>query len=245
MLYFLSFQVDWESVKKDPAKVGADLVAVYHLYKVTGDFSQYYVLNKTTDASKDRNALERVNALKEKAACCLKRSPKNETSSKRKAHLGRYFISACVIILLAFSAGVYTIISIKMINGDESSYDVNIGEVPYDNICTSKSDFNMYKKTDFWCKGTNASACEAAGGNYRVLNPNGNYTWLRNLGDCYFDGSPTHDDCKAIDGFGECHWEDGRKYKGEWRAGMAHGQGVETYPEGRVRHDGQWIDDEP
>jgi len=26
---------------------------------------------------------------------------------------------------------------------------------------------------------------------------------------------------------------------------MAHGQGVETYPDGRVRHDGQWIDDEP
>lgn len=43
----------------------------------------------------------------------------------------------------------------------------------------------------------------------------------------------------------ECHWEDGRTYKGEWRAGMAHGKGVETNPDGSVRHDGQWVKDEP
>jgi hypothetical protein len=43
----------------------------------------------------------------------------------------------------------------------------------------------------------------------------------------------------------ECHWEDGRTYKGEWRLGMAHGQGVEMYPDGNVRHDGQWIEDDP
>jgi MORN repeat len=43
----------------------------------------------------------------------------------------------------------------------------------------------------------------------------------------------------------ECHWEDGRTYKGEWRAGMAHGQGVETYPDGRIRHEGHWFEDEP
>lgn len=47
------------------------------------------------------------------------------------------------------------------------------------------------------------------------------------------------------EGFGECHWEDGRTYKGEWRAGMAHGKGVETNPDGSVRHDGQWVKDEP
>ena len=43
----------------------------------------------------------------------------------------------------------------------------------------------------------------------------------------------------------ECYCEDGQKYKNKWRAGMAHSQGVETYPDEQVRHDGQWIDDEP
>lgn len=38
---------------------------------------------------------------------------------------------------------------------------------------------------------------------------------------------------------------DGRRYRGEWRNGMAHGRGTETYPNGAVRHDGQWVDDEP
>jgi hypothetical protein len=33
--------------------------------------------------------------------------------------------------------------------------------------------------------------------------------------------------------------EDGRKYRGEWRNGMAHGRGVETYPNGTIRHEGQ------
>ena len=47
------------------------------------------------------------------------------------------------------------------------------------------------------------------------------------------------------DGFGECTWEDKRKYRGEWRNGMAHGRGIETYPNGNIRHEGQWIDDEP
>jgi hypothetical protein len=46
-------------------------------------------------------------------------------------------------------------------------------------------------------------------------------------------------------GFGICNWEDGRTYKGEWLNGMAHGKGVETYANGSVRHDGQWIEDEP
>jgi MORN repeat len=27
--------------------------------------------------------------------------------------------------------------------------------------------------------------------------------------------------------------------------GMAHGKGVETFPDGTVRHDGMWIEDEP
>ena len=44
---------------------------------------------------------------------------------------------------------------------------------------------------------------------------------------------------------GTCTWEDGRRYEGEWRNGMAHGMGKETYPNGKVRHEGQWIDDEP
>jgi hypothetical protein len=43
----------------------------------------------------------------------------------------------------------------------------------------------------------------------------------------------------------EYHWNDGRMYKGEWRAGMAHGRGVETNRDGSVRHNGHWIDDEP
>jgi MORN repeat len=27
--------------------------------------------------------------------------------------------------------------------------------------------------------------------------------------------------------------------------GMAHGRGVETFPDGTVRHDGMWVEDEP
>lgn len=46
-------------------------------------------------------------------------------------------------------------------------------------------------------------------------------------------------------GFGICNWEDGRTYKGEWLNGMAHGKGVETFADGSIRHDGQWIEDEP
>jgi hypothetical protein len=46
-------------------------------------------------------------------------------------------------------------------------------------------------------------------------------------------------------GFGICNWEDGRCYKGEWLNGMAHGKGVETFADGTIRHDGQWIEDEP
>ena len=46
-------------------------------------------------------------------------------------------------------------------------------------------------------------------------------------------------------GYGVCSWEDGRCYRGEWRNGMAHGKGIETYADKTVRHDGQWVDDEP
>ena len=38
---------------------------------------------------------------------------------------------------------------------------------------------------------------------------------------------------------------DGRRYKGEWRDGMAHGRGTETYPSGAIRHGGEWVNDEP
>jgi hypothetical protein len=31
----------------------------------------------------------------------------------------------------------------------------------------------------------------------------------------------------------------------EWMNGMAHGTGVETFPDGSIRHDGTWIEDEP
>ena len=27
--------------------------------------------------------------------------------------------------------------------------------------------------------------------------------------------------------------------------GMAHGKGVETFPDGTIRHDGMWMEDEP
>ena len=27
--------------------------------------------------------------------------------------------------------------------------------------------------------------------------------------------------------------------------GMAHGKGVETFPDGTTRHDGMWMEDEP
>lgn len=31
----------------------------------------------------------------------------------------------------------------------------------------------------------------------------------------------------------------------EWMNGMAHGKGVETFPDGTIRHDGMWMEDEP
>lgn len=31
----------------------------------------------------------------------------------------------------------------------------------------------------------------------------------------------------------------------EWLNGMAHGKGVETFPDGSIRHDGLWVEDEP
>lgn len=46
-------------------------------------------------------------------------------------------------------------------------------------------------------------------------------------------------------GFGICSWQDGRCYKGEWLNGMAHGKGTETFADGSIRHDGQWVEDEP
>ena len=38
---------------------------------------------------------------------------------------------------------------------------------------------------------------------------------------------------------------DGRVYVGEWVAGMAHGQGIETRPDGTIRHEGRWEHDRP
>ena len=49
----------------------------------------------------------------------------------------------------------------------------------------------------------------------------------------------------GVNFFSECHWNDGRIYKGEWRNGMAHGQGVEINPNGQIRHDGMWYEDSP
>jgi MORN repeat len=43
----------------------------------------------------------------------------------------------------------------------------------------------------------------------------------------------------------ECQWNDGRVYKGEWHKGLAHGQGVETYPDGQICHEGLWFKDKP
>jgi hypothetical protein len=43
----------------------------------------------------------------------------------------------------------------------------------------------------------------------------------------------------------QCHWADGRVYKGEWENGKAHGYGIEIRPDGTVRHDGEWSEDTP
>ena len=42
-----------------------------------------------------------------------------------------------------------------------------------------------------------------------------------------------------------CTWADGRVYTGEWVGGQAHGKGIETNPDGTVRHDGNWQYDNP
>lgn len=43
----------------------------------------------------------------------------------------------------------------------------------------------------------------------------------------------------------QCRWSDGRSYRGEWKEGRANGYGVETRPNGTIRHDGEWKDDRP
>ena len=50
---------------------------------------------------------------------------------------------------------------------------------------------------------------------------------------------------QRYEGYGLCVWSDGRSYKGNWKNGMAHGHGVETFADGRVRHEGMWKEDEP
>ena len=45
--------------------------------------------------------------------------------------------------------------------------------------------------------------------------------------------------------FFQCHWADGRIYKGEWKEGKADGYGIEVRPNGSVRHDGEWREDVP
>jgi hypothetical protein len=51
---------------------------------------------------------------------------------------------------------------------------------------------------------------------------------------CLMPVFDVHSDGSWVDGryegHGVCHWPDGRVYKGKWKAGMPHGQGVETYP---------------
>jgi len=43
----------------------------------------------------------------------------------------------------------------------------------------------------------------------------------------------------------QCHWADGRIYRGQWLHGKAHGEGVEVRPDGSIRHDGVWENDAP
>lgn len=42
------------------------------------------------------------------------------------------------------------------------------------------------------------------------------------------------------EGFGECRWEDGKKYIGEWKEGKQHGHGTVIYPDGTVKI-GEWF----
>lgn len=46
-------------------------------------------------------------------------------------------------------------------------------------------------------------------------------------------------------GQGEMRWADGRVYVGQFKGGRAHGYGVETRPNGTIRHDGEWRHDKP
>ena len=49
--------------------------------------------------------------------------------------------------------------------------------------------------------------------------------------------------------FGELAWHPDTPFFAnfcrEWLNGMAHGKGVETFPDGSIRHDGLWVEDEP
>lgn len=59
--------------------------------------------------------------------------------------------------------------------------------------------------------------------------------------------------CKYVGGWSDGRYEgvgtlclaDGRCYSGHWVNGMKHGQGIETGPDGEVRHEGQWANDKP
>lgn len=126
-IYVLSLSVDvsWNP-RDDPAKFFSDFVAMYHLYKVTGDLSQYYVLNKTTDTSDE--ALQKVKDYKEKATKRRKAWSPYENRKKSLHHtvrIGGYFISACVIIFFTIATGVFTITTIGLQNGNTTSVFVN------------------------------------------------------------------------------------------------------------------------
>jgi hypothetical protein len=46
-------------------------------------------------------------------------------------------------------------------------------------------------------------------------------------------------------GYGHCHYQDGSIYSGEWKSGAATGQGKLVASDGRVLHDGKWMNDQP
>jgi len=103
---------------EDPAKILSDFVAIYHLYKLTGDFSQYYVLNKTTDTSPE--GLQKVEKYKKNTAERQEKwAPKGlKKSQVEKSLFGRYFKCAIVFILFAF---IFSFAAIVMIGIDSDS----------------------------------------------------------------------------------------------------------------------------
>lgn len=44
-------------------------------------------------------------------------------------------------------------------------------------------------------------------------------------------------------GYGKCVYKDGSEYEGEWLKGVRNGYGIFTFPNSKVKYEGEWYND--